>query len=66
MHIGLAAEEQSEVWVGQRRFDVVVRLQDHSRNDVGRAADSSSTGTLTPPPSRVDSAARPRPPGGSS
>jgi cobalt-zinc-cadmium resistance protein CzcA len=32
--IGLAGEEISEVWVGQRRFDLVVRLQDHRRDDV--------------------------------
>jgi len=34
VRIGLVGEEQSEVWVGQRRFDLVVRLQDHWRNDV--------------------------------
>ncbi len=32
--IGLAGQEVSEVWVGQRRFDLVVRLQDHRRDDV--------------------------------
>jgi heavy metal efflux system protein len=32
--IGLAGERISEVWVGQRRFDLVVRLQDHRRDDV--------------------------------
>jgi cobalt-zinc-cadmium resistance protein CzcA len=32
--IGLAGQEISEVWVGQRRFDLVVRLQDHRRDDV--------------------------------
>jgi heavy metal efflux system protein len=33
LRIGLVGEEQSEVWVGQRRFDLVVRLQDHRRAD---------------------------------
>jgi heavy metal efflux system protein len=32
--IGLAGEQISQVWVGQRRFDLVVRLQDHRRDDV--------------------------------
>lgn len=32
VRIGLVGEEQSELWIGQRRFDVVVRLQDHHRN----------------------------------
>jgi heavy metal efflux system protein len=35
LRIGMAGEEQSEVWIGQRRFDLVVRLQDDRRNDVG-------------------------------
>jgi heavy metal efflux system protein len=33
VRIGLVGEEKSEVWVGQRRFDLVVRLQDHRRSD---------------------------------
>jgi cobalt-zinc-cadmium resistance protein CzcA len=33
VRIGLVGEEHSEVWVGQRRFDLVVRLQDHHRGD---------------------------------
>ena len=33
IRIGLAGEEMSEVWVGQRRFDLVIRLQDQARND---------------------------------
>lgn len=33
VRIGLAGEEVSEVWVEQRRFDLVVRLQEHSRAD---------------------------------
>ncbi len=33
VRIGLVGEEQSEVWLGQRRFDLVVRLQDHRRSD---------------------------------
>lgn len=34
IRIGLAGEEMSEVWLGQRRFDLVLRLQDQARNDV--------------------------------
>ena len=34
VRIGLIGEEQSEIWVGQRRFDLVVRLQDHQRGDM--------------------------------
>ncbi len=34
LRIGLAGEEMSEVWVGQRRFALVVRLQDHYRADL--------------------------------
>jgi len=33
VRIGLVGEEQSEIWIGQRRFDVLVRLQDHHRNE---------------------------------
>lgn len=33
VRIGLAGEKRSEVWLGQRRFDLVVRLQDHRRAD---------------------------------
>ena len=32
VRIGLVGEEVSEVWVGQRRYDLVVRLQDDRRN----------------------------------
>lgn len=32
VRIGLAGEEESEVWVGQRRFDLVLRLQEEKRN----------------------------------
>ena len=32
VRIGLVGEEQSEVWVGQRRFDLVVRLRDDRRD----------------------------------
>ncbi len=35
LRIGLAGEEVSQVWVGQRRFDLVVRLADDRRNDLG-------------------------------
>lgn len=34
LRIGLAGEEVSQVWVGQRRFDLVVRLEDQRRNDL--------------------------------
>jgi cobalt-zinc-cadmium resistance protein CzcA len=33
VRIGLVGEEASEIWIGQRRFDLVVRLQDHRRAD---------------------------------
>jgi cobalt-zinc-cadmium resistance protein CzcA len=32
IRIGLAGEEESEIWVGQRRFDLVLRLTDQKRN----------------------------------
>jgi cobalt-zinc-cadmium resistance protein CzcA len=34
VRIGMAGEEQSEVWIGQRRFDLVVRMQDDRRSDI--------------------------------
>ncbi len=34
VRIALVGEEESEIWVGQRRFDLVVRLPDEKRNDV--------------------------------
>jgi cobalt-zinc-cadmium resistance protein CzcA len=34
LRIGLAGEEVSQIWVGQRRFDLVVRLADDRRNDL--------------------------------
>jgi cobalt-zinc-cadmium resistance protein CzcA len=33
VRIGLVGEDMGEIWVGQRRFDLVVRLQDHQRGD---------------------------------
>jgi cobalt-zinc-cadmium resistance protein CzcA len=33
IRIGLAGEEVSQVWVGQRRFDLVVRLREEKRGD---------------------------------
>jgi cobalt-zinc-cadmium resistance protein CzcA len=33
VRVGLAGEDMSEVWIGQRRYDLVLRLQDQSRND---------------------------------
>ncbi len=32
VRIGLVGEEQSEIWIGQRRFDLVVRLRDDRRD----------------------------------
>jgi cobalt-zinc-cadmium resistance protein CzcA len=32
IRIGMAGEEESEVWIGQRRFDLIVKLQDEHRN----------------------------------
>lgn len=34
LRIGLVGEKVSELWVGERRFDLVVRLQDHRRGDL--------------------------------
>jgi cobalt-zinc-cadmium resistance protein CzcA len=34
LRIGLAGEEVSQVWVGQRRYDLVVRLADDRRGDL--------------------------------
>jgi cobalt-zinc-cadmium resistance protein CzcA len=32
IRLGLAGQQESEVWIGQRRFDLVLRLQDEHRN----------------------------------
>ena len=32
VRIGLVGEEQSQIWIGQRRFDLVVRLRDDRRD----------------------------------
>jgi len=34
LRVGLVGEEASEVWLGQRRYDLVVRLTDSARNSV--------------------------------
>jgi cobalt-zinc-cadmium resistance protein CzcA len=34
VRIGLVGEEQSEIWLGQRRFDLVVRLRDDRRASI--------------------------------
>lgn len=34
LRVGLVGEEASEVWVGQRRYDLVVRLADPARNSM--------------------------------
>ncbi|MFP5284197.1 MAG: efflux RND transporter permease subunit, partial [Thermoanaerobaculia bacterium] len=38
LRIGLAGEEVAQVWVGQRRFGLVVRLADDRRNDLSALA----------------------------
>jgi cobalt-zinc-cadmium resistance protein CzcA len=35
VRIGMVGEQKSEIWVGQKRFDLVLKLADHRRNDVG-------------------------------
>jgi cobalt-zinc-cadmium resistance protein CzcA len=34
VRIALVGEEESEIWLGQRRFDLIVRLPDERKNDV--------------------------------
>lgn len=34
VRIGMVGEEASTVWIGQRNYDLVVRLQDDARNDM--------------------------------
>jgi heavy metal efflux system protein len=34
VRVGLVGEESSQVWKGQRRYDLVLRLTDHRRGDV--------------------------------
>ena len=34
LRVGLVGDEVSEVWIGQRRYDLVVRLADTARNSV--------------------------------
>lgn len=34
VRIALVGEKESEIWIGQRRFDLVVRLPDERRNDI--------------------------------
>src|SRR6185295_16805504 len=34
LRVGLAGEEVSQIWVGQRRYDLVVRLEDRRRADL--------------------------------
>jgi len=51
VRIGLVGEEQSEVWLGQHRFDLVVRLSDEARNSVSAIRTlrlESHDGTLVP------------------
>ncbi|QRK14205.1 efflux RND transporter permease subunit [Archangium violaceum] len=39
VRVGLVGEESSQVWQGQRRFDLVLRLADHHRGDVNAIRD---------------------------
>jgi cobalt-zinc-cadmium resistance protein CzcA len=39
VRVGLVGEESSQVWQGQRRFDLVLRLADHRRGDVNAIRD---------------------------
>jgi cobalt-zinc-cadmium resistance protein CzcA len=39
LRIGLVGDEASEVWVGQRRYDLVVRLADAARNSASAIRD---------------------------
>lgn len=39
LRIGLVGEDASEVWVGQRRYDLTVRLADPARNSVAAIRD---------------------------
>jgi cobalt-zinc-cadmium resistance protein CzcA len=51
LRIGLVGDEASEVWVGQRRYDLVVRLADPARNSVAAIRDlrlESHEGTRIP------------------
>jgi cobalt-zinc-cadmium resistance protein CzcA len=34
VRIALVGEKESEIWIGQRRFDLIVRLPDERRNDI--------------------------------
>jgi cobalt-zinc-cadmium resistance protein CzcA len=51
LRVGLVGDEASEVWVGQRRYDLVVRLTDSARNSVSAIRDlrlESHDGTRIP------------------
>lgn len=51
VRIGLVGEEASEVWIGQRRFDLIVRLQDDKRSDINAIRSlliDNHTGTRIP------------------
>ena len=57
LRVGLVGDEVSEVWVGQRRYDLVVRLTDAARNSVDAIRNlrlETHTGTSIP----VDQVAR--------
>jgi cobalt-zinc-cadmium resistance protein CzcA len=51
LRVGLVGEAASEVWVGQRRYDVVVRLADSARNNLAAIRTlrlEAHDGTLVP------------------
>ena len=45
VRIGLVGEEESQIWLGQRRFDLVVKLRDDRRDTIEPFARCSSTDT---------------------
>lgn len=51
IRVGLVGEKVSQVWIGQRRFDLVVRLNNGNREDLGalrRLPIDASGGTVVP------------------
>ena len=66
IRVGLVGEEESQIWLGQRRFDLVVRLRDDRRDTLRRdphAADRRPRRTQdSARPARRDVARRSVPP----
>jgi cobalt-zinc-cadmium resistance protein CzcA len=51
VRIGLVGEAQSDVWVGQRSFELLLRLKDHRRADanaIRRLIDDGHAGSGFP------------------